>query len=511
MIAVEHQQRPVGAQVERLRHRAQQRIGIGEVASILLNGIIALRQATGSVRVVRLHGDGHDKQRLPGVDRLLDLANDGPAHRMVADIGPEAISLAKGMFGDESPEAELRNGPVAPEETCVVRVYEYRAPVGAAEHSGERCLREPRRSQIRIETIHPLLGEGNAREHFDFGAMRVGAEAGNLEPALGQGPPSQAVEIGKIDAQAMPPQIGEGLGLDNNNSAVAAVTGRRRRAALLDASAIARAAPQSKAPHQRHRQTKIANELGGRGLLQLGETLHEARADASGPDHQRSHAAAGEKAGLRQGTVPTRFLRHPEGNESRDGEEQQNETHRLASSEIEQRRVANKGRDVAEIAEDQRFAQIAVFHARDSHEDAQRDEARGHREEGAGGKPKPQKPEPEQYGHPHPLYGGGAGALAGRRNSETVQPEPAHQKQRYCDHPRPCAPIHVNHSTLFATAGKLETVINTTVDINALEIYFLKITTNVKYTSKFNNKFTHSTVYDKIYSIENTKSEACHE
>lgn len=461
MIAVEHQQRAVRAQIERIDQRAEQSVRIADVADILRDRIIRLGKPARSVGIVRLHGHGHGEKRLPGLNRLLDLANECASDRTVADIGSIAIHVAVRVLGHEALEAELQDRPVAAEEAWVVRVEEQGPPAARTQPRGERGLDQPVRAQIGVESIHALRGEGDAREHLDLGAVRVGAEARDLQPAAGEGAATQAVERLEIGCDTLPSDVAERFRLDDDDRAIAVAEARGPSIGMRRADTVR--TPKGEATDQGGQQAEITHQIAGRGAaqrLEHGKALRQ----GAGEQQRREADAAGQNERLHAVPEQSRLLRGPDRDESNHRHDEQGNSRRFAPAEIEQSRVANKCGDESKIAEHQRLSQVAKFHPRNADEDRQRDQAGRRREEGAGRGPQPQKKEAGNNAKAERRYRQRARGMGRVRHSLAL--DPAADRQNHAEQGRQNANtdhhlIHFAGSSSCLTADKLVSIANT--------------------------------------------------
>lgn len=430
MIAVEDQQRAVGQRVERRRHLAEHRIGIGEMADVLRHRIVDAGQAAGPVGIVRLHGDRHQEQLLAGIGGGLDLRDDAAADGVVADIKAETVLGREVLVGDEAREAEAGDRPVAAEEARIVRVQEERAPAGGAERACQRGVRQPVRAQIGIEAIHALAGEGDAGEHLHFRAMGVGAVAGDVEAPLRERAAAQPVDVRQGEFHTVAAKVGEGLRLQDDNGAIAVGVQRNGHGTALPLSI---AAPGGEAGGQRDGEPQRADETDGRRVQQFGGDGGQPSGDmprqlgeAGGGEDRR-----GKQAGLHAAVHRPRLEGGP--GEDRSGERQhhQAEADRGAAADIEQVGMAQQRRQEAEIAEHQRLAQVEIFGARDDNEHAERHQRRRHGEERPRRQAEPQQPEPggDRRAHEMRLAGGTRRGVA-VRHSQPVEPVRADQRDR---------------------------------------------------------------------------------
>lgn len=433
MIAVEDQQRAVRQRVERRRHLAEHRIGIGKMAHVLRDGIVDAGQAAGPVGIVRLHGDRHQEQLLAGIGGGLDLRDDAAADGLVPDIEAEAVLGREVLVGDEAREAEAGDRPVAAEEARIVRVQEERAPAGGAERACQRGVRQPVRAQIGIEAVHALPGEGDAGEHLHFRAMGVGAVAGDVEAPLRERAAAQAVDVRQGEFHTVAAQVGEGFRLQEDDGAIAVGVQRDGDGTALP---LPVAAPGGEAGGQRDREAQRADEANGRRVQQFGGDGGQQAGDAAG---QRDESDGGEdrggkQAGLHAAARRPRLDSGP--GEDRPGERQHDEAEadRGSAADIEQVGVAQQRRQEAEVAEHQRLAQVEIFGARDHHEHAQCHQRRRHGEEGPRRQAEPQQPEPARdcRSHEMRLAGSLRRGMAVRR-SQPVEPVSAAQGDRQGD------------------------------------------------------------------------------
>ncbi|GLK70107.1 hypothetical protein GCM10017643_02220 [Ancylobacter dichloromethanicus] len=504
MIAIEDQQRALGERVERRRHRAQHGVGIGGVTGILRDRVVDAGQPAGTVGVVRLHGHRHQEQRLAGGAGALDLLHDAPTDGNVADIGAEAIVRREGLLVEESREAEAGNGSVAAEETRIVRMQEKRAPAAGPQRVGQRGLRQPLRAQIGIEPVHTLTREGDAGQHLHFGAVRIGAIAGHLQPAMRQRPAAQAVDMRQGQRHAAAPQISEGFRLQDNDGAMIAPLPRQgsRCADRLPPAVLSQAVspPEREARDQRDGKSLRGDEPVGRHVEQLSRQGGQQAGDParqhrySGGDQQ----GRSEYAGLRR--LPQYPRLHPAPGNDHAGEQHNRDAEAggCAEADVEQRRVADQRRQEAKVAEHQRLAQIGIFDPRDQHEHAKRDQRRHRGEERTRRQAEPQHPEPA--GDRGTQHVGLAGrrlpacrlrAIAGRHR-QTVQPAgrgQGHRQSREQFGRCKARPIH------YFTAGNTSSY----VELNECFANFqYKLN---KRSSELHFRSVNIILYDNIYTI----------
>lgn len=510
MIAVKDQQGAIRAQVERLDQRAKQRVRIGDVANILTDRIARFRKTTRSIGVMGLHRHRHGEERLPGLNRLLDLADQQAPHGAVAYIGTETVGLRESVLADETVEAELGNSPVAAEEPRVVRVKEERAPAAGPQPRRQRGRGDALGTHIGIETVHSLLGEGDAGEHLDFGAVRVRTEARNLQPSRSQGPGTKSVEPRKFGGDALPAYVAEGFGLDEDYRPVA-IAEMRGLGRTMDRCFPLRTPP-GEAGGKGSREAELADHVASGGMAKRGKCLD--------PRSQRTrHQQRGERDASRQDDRLNRradgagLHRHPSDNERQNGADEQGETRRLAPAEVEQRRVADQRRDETEIAEHQRLAQIAMLHARDSDEDSECDDAGRRGEERTREHAQPhqkqrRKNRRAECRHRLPMPGARTSTIG--RHRLGVQPqagdEAVHVRGAHSDE----ISGHLIHEIYYSSRGRNWKVDELTISFNILESNIDNNTLDER-KYKVNVQFYTHSIASPTTGSGKMETEACHE
>ena len=507
MIAIEHQQGAIRAQVECVDQRAEQCVGIGDVAGILANRIVRLRKTPGTVGIMRFHGYRHGKQRLPEFHRLLDLADQRACHRTIADIRAEAVRIGEGILADEAIEAELRNGAVAAKEAGIVRVQEERAPAPIPQPRRERRIGKPAWPHIGVEAIHPLHGEGDSGEHLHLRTVRVGTEARDLQPSRGQRASAQLVEGRQLRGDPIAAYVAEGLGLYEDHGAItvaelARSTVRMRHARLLGP-------PQRDAGDQRCDEADIGNTLAARGVAE-GSECGDASCRRAYQQHRRDTRADRQNDRLHAAPEEARLPRAPADDQPDDGCRKERNPRQFAPAEIEQCGVTDQRRDEAEIAEHQRLTQVAVLHPRNACEHRDRHQGCRRGEEGACRDTEPESVKRGQSGgreaqhgrRTHELRARHALGIDGKTNGQRHDETGRNNTGRYEE--------LIHHSQLSPLSAEIKIIKSSTI----FNIYYhdYGIKSSNKQKNKTHVQYNTADIYQEFTAdCGQMETEACHE
>ncbi len=128
------------------------------------------------------HGDDENKGARAGLveDRQHPAGEFG-----IGEIGRPARA-AQAFAAEKRIEAERRHGPVAVKKAAVERMQAKGAIALGAQPPGERGDRRPGKGVIGVEAVVAEILIGDAGQHRKFGAHRIGAPAGDIEPSEGR-------------------------------------------------------------------------------------------------------------------------------------------------------------------------------------------------------------------------------------------------------------------------------------------------------------------------------------